>query len=68
MIVTENLTINNKAFIRTYSDSGYMIERNGVLYDEAYDLADRNYVYRESDVVMLVSHEESLEILLGGGV
>lgn len=49
MIVTENLTINGNAFIRTYSDSGYMVERDGVRYSEAVDPADLNRVYTETD-------------------
>lgn len=69
MIVTENLTINHKAFVRTYSDSGHMIERDGSLYDEAFDLAGMNYVYRESDILMpRLSEREAMDILLGGGL
>lgn len=30
MILTESLTINNKQFTKTYSSSGFMIERDGV--------------------------------------
>lgn len=49
MIKTENLTINGKAFIRTFSDSGYMVERDGVRYSEAIDLAELNHTYTETD-------------------
>ena len=49
MIVTENLTINGKAFVRTFSDSGYMVERDGVRYSEAIDPAKLNRVYTETD-------------------
>jgi hypothetical protein len=49
MIKTEELTINGKVFIRTYSDSGYMVERDGVRYGEAIDLAELNRVYLETD-------------------
>ena len=49
MIVTENLTINGKAFIRTYSDSGYMVERDGVRYGEAIDPAELGRTYTETD-------------------
>ncbi len=31
MIITEQLTINDRAFTKNYSDSGYYIERDGVL-------------------------------------
>ena len=49
MIVTENVTVNSKAFVRTYSDSGYMVERDGVRYEEAYDPAELNRQYIETD-------------------
>ena len=49
MIVTENMTINGKAFIRTYSDSGFMVERDGVRYSEAIDQAEFNRQYTETD-------------------
>lgn len=48
MIVTENLTIKGKSFIRTYSDSGYMVERDGVEYAEAIDLAYLGRTYTET--------------------
>lgn len=34
---------------RTYSDSGMMIERDGVRYDEAIDPAELGRVYTETD-------------------
>lgn len=49
MIVTENLAINGKAFIRTYSDSGYKVERDGVRYDDVLDPAHLNRQYTETD-------------------
>lgn len=49
MIKTEKLTINGKEFVRTYSDTGMMLERDGVLYDEAYDPADAGREYIETD-------------------
>lgn len=49
MIKTENLTINGKPFIRTYSDSGYMVERDGIRYSEAIDPAEFNRQYTETD-------------------
>lgn len=49
MIKTENLTINNRAFVRTYSDSGFMVERDGVRYSEAIDPAEFNRQYTETD-------------------
>lgn len=49
MIKTESMTINGKAFVRTYSDSGYMVERDGVRYGEAIDPAEFDRVYMETD-------------------
>jgi hypothetical protein len=49
MIKTENLTINGEVFVRTYSDEGYMIERDGARYSEAIDPAEFNRQYVETD-------------------
>lgn len=49
MIVTENMTINGKAFVKTYSDSGFMVERDGVRYAEAIDPAELGRTYTETD-------------------
>ena len=49
MIVTENLTIGGRAFIKTYSDEGYMVERDGVRYSEAIDPAEFGREYIETD-------------------
>ena len=52
MIVTEKYeTLNNgDLLVRTYSDKGTMIERDGVLYGEAIDLLDSKRVYNETDI------------------
>lgn len=49
MIITENLTINNREFIKTFSDAGFMIERDGVRYSEAIDPAEFGRTYIETD-------------------
>ena len=49
MIITENLTIDGKAFVKTYSDSGFMVEREGVRYSEAIDPAEFGRIYTETD-------------------
>jgi hypothetical protein len=49
MIKTENLTIGGRAFVKTYSDEGFMIERDGVRYSEAIDPAEFGRVYVETD-------------------
>ena len=49
MIVTENLTVGGRAFVKTYSDKGMMVEREGVRYSEAIDPAEFGRVYTETD-------------------
>ena len=49
MIITEMITINGRAFIRTVSDAGMMIEREGVRYSEAIDPAEFGRTYTETD-------------------
>lgn len=50
MIKTEIVTIKNKEYRRTYSDAGYMIERENVQYSEAIDPITSNRVYTETNV------------------
>jgi hypothetical protein len=57
MIKTEILTINGKLFIRTYSDNGYMVEREGVQYSEAIDPAEFKRQYTETDELVEVMDE-----------
>ena len=49
MIVRENLEIGGKAFVKTYSDKGFYIERDGAKYAEAIDPADIPREYTETD-------------------
>ena len=49
MIITERLTIGGRKFIKTYSDEGYMVERDGVRYAEAIDPAEFGRQYIETD-------------------
>ena len=49
MIVTEQLTINEKSFTKTVSDSGFYIERDGAKYSEAIDPANIERTYTETD-------------------
>ena len=50
MIVKENYTIKDKPFVKTYSDKGMMIERDGELYAEAHDPAEFGREYIETDI------------------
>ena len=49
MIKTESIEIKGRAFIRTYSDKGYMVERDGIRYAEAIDPAEFGRTYTETD-------------------
>lgn len=69
MIKTEQLTIGNNQYIKTYSDSGYKIH-GGMPesdYDEAYDPADSGRTYTETDIPIDSDStaEDILNILTG---
>lgn len=49
MIITESVIINGRAFVKTYSDGGYMVERDGIRYSEAIDPAELGRTYTETD-------------------
>lgn len=51
MIITERVTINNREFIRTYSDSNRFVVRDGVSYSEAIDPLESGRVYTEGEVM-----------------
>ena len=61
MIKTESMTINGKSFVRTYSDSGYMVERDGIRYSEAIDPAELNRTYTETDEPIEGETDEATE-------
>ena len=50
MIITEQLIINDRQFTKTYSDSGFMVERDGAQYSEAIDPAEFGRTYTETDI------------------
>ena len=55
MIITETIIINNTEYLHTYSDLGFKIERDGVVYDDAIDPIGSNRTYIEVE-------EEDVEI------
>lgn len=58
MIKTETVTINDREFRRTYSDEGFMIERDGVQYSEAIDpIGFEDRIYMETDIKIEVPDE-----------
>ena len=50
MIVKENIEIGGKDFVKQYSDSGFMVERDGAQYSEAIDPAEFGRTYTETDI------------------
>ena len=58
MIKTEKLTINGQEFIRTYSDNGLQVERDGELYDEAYDPIGSGRTYTEAEAQAKMENTE----------
>lgn len=70
MIKTENLTINGKAFIHTYSDSGMKVHGGSPVsdYDDAVDLAELGLNYVETNIPVdsvEADAEEIVSILTG---
>lgn len=61
MIQTGNITINDRPLTRTYLDSGYYIQRDGVQYAEAIDPADSGRTYTETDALIEAEHMTETE-------
>ena len=62
MIIQTTKEINGVLYDCTYSDSGYMIERDGVRYSEAVDPLDYGRLYTETDEPIDVgTKEETVE-------
>lgn len=67
-IKKEHFEINGRDFIRTVSDSGRYVVRDGVSYEEANDPAELGRTYTEGDLIPddELPEAELLIILLGG--
>lgn len=62
MIIQTTKEINGVVYDYAYSDSGYMIERDGVRYSEAVDPIDSGRLYTETDELIDVgTKEETVE-------
>lgn len=71
MIITEHFDVNGRDFIRTTSDAGRYVVRDGVEYSEACDPAEFGRTYTEGDVMPpyeseLADKAEAFDILMGG--
>jgi len=67
MIVQENFDVNGRNFVRTYSDSGRYVVRDGIEYEEACDPAEFGRTYTEGEIIPVDESDaaEILDILTG---
>lgn len=68
MLVTEKRTINEQTFDYTYSDAGFYIERDGTVYEEAYDPENSGRVYTETDTPIEPSEDEEQQYATAGRI
>lgn len=59
MIIRENRTIDGRNFVYTYSDEGFMIECDGIIYCDVYDPIEyaEQRIYTETNI----KREDELE-------
>ena len=60
MIKTEMIMADNRQLRKTWSDAGFIIERDGEMYSEAVDPAEFDRVYTETDILIEVM-EDNIE-------
>ena len=60
MIKTEMIMVDGRQLRRTWSDAGFMIERDGEMYSEAVDPAEFDRVYTETDILIEIM-EDNIE-------
>ena len=66
MIKTELITVDERQLRRTWSDVGFMIERDGAVYSEAIDPVEFDRVYTETDIPMESESEDEI-VSVGDG-
>lgn len=70
MIVQEHFDVNGRDFIRTVSNAGRYVVRDGISYSEACDPAEFGRTYTEGELIPQderdENYEEIVNILLGG--
>jgi len=69
-IIQKQFDVNGRDFIRTYSDSGRYVVRDGVEYSEACDPAELGRTYTEGELMpvdesALADKAEAYDILMG---
>jgi hypothetical protein len=71
-IKTDKIMINETEFIITYSDAGFFVERDGILYGEAIDLIEfaeeRKYTESAEYIISEATEEDYQEALEELGV
>lgn len=76
MIITENVTIDGRQFVKTYSDAGVYIrqEQTGAMYSEAIDVENSAFTYSETnkpietdDMTETEQKAAAWDLLTGGG-
>ena len=67
MIVQEHFDANGRDFVRTYSNEGRYVVREGVEYAEAEDPAEFGRTYAEGELMPADDADVILDILMGGG-
>ena len=65
MIIKNNMEIDDRAFVKTFSDAGVNIERDGEKYSEAIDPADIPREYIETDEPIDSGEEPTVDDALG---
>ena len=62
MVKSEVIEINGTQYRKTYSDSGFYIERDGMQFSEAVDVIGADFVYTETDVKIEDDTEQNANI------
>lgn len=68
MIKTELIMVDGRQLRRTWSDAGFMIERDGAVYSEAVDPMEFDRVYTETDIPVEPESEDEIASVGDGTV
>ena len=68
MIKQEQVTIDSRQFIHTYSDDGHDLLQTdtGIVYSDVYDLVEYPHTYEETGDPQEITDSEALAIITGG--
>ena len=63
MLITEIVTIDGRQFVYNHSNENYFIERDGVMYSEAYDPIEfqNERIYTETSIKIQEKSDETEE-------